>query len=121
MKLTKVIPKIFYTDIKHGLECFVDVLGFTISHQEANPPFYIVDRDGLTLFLFEDDEYAKKDRPEIRIVTDDINALYEELASKDIKLFHPNLSKVTLRPWGVWEFALADKGGVCVVLAQANR
>jgi len=122
MKLNKVIPKIFYSDIKVGLDLFIDCLGFTIKYSEpgGEHPFYIVDRDGVTLFLHEDDEYAKKDRPEIRLDTDDIEALHSELMGKNLKFFHPNLSAVKLQPWGLKEFALLDKSGVCVIIQQPN-
>lgn len=78
MKLNKVIPQIFYSDINHGRELFINVLGFTIKYKDDEPAFYIVDRDGVTLMLVEDDEFAKKDRPEIRLDTDDIEALFAE-------------------------------------------
>ena len=119
MKLNKVIPKIFYSDINDGLELFINCLGFTLRYKEDKPPFYIIDRDDVTLFLLQDDEFAKKDRPEIRIDTDDIETLYHELAAKETQLFHPNLKKVKLQPWGLKEFALLDKSGVCVILQQA--
>ncbi|MGF7079774.1 hypothetical protein [Mucilaginibacter sp. UYCu711] len=118
MRLNKVIPKIFYSDINHGLELFIDVLGFTIKYKEDQPGFYIVARDGVTLFLVEDDEFAKKDRPEIRIDTDDIDALYQELIAKPKQLFHSNLATVKLQPWGLKEVALRDKSDVCVILQQ---
>ena len=120
MKLNKVIPKIFYSDIQVGLDLFIDCLGFVIKYSEpgGEHPFYIADRDGVTLFLQEDDEYAKKDRPEIRLDTDDIEALHKELTGKTMKLFHPNLPAVKLQPWGLKEFGLLDKSGVCVIIQQ---
>jgi len=122
MKLNKVIPKIFYSDIKTGLDLFVECLGFEVKYSEpgGDHPFYIVDRDGVTLFLQEDDEFAKKDRPEIRIDTDDIEALHAELTERHVKLFHPNLPAVKLQPWGLKEFALRDKSDVCVIIQQSN-
>jgi len=122
MKLNKVIPQIFYSDIKVGLDLFVACLGFEVKYSEpgGEHPFYIVDRDGVTLFLVEDDEFAKKDRPEIRIDTDDIEALHNELKQKTMNLFHPNLPAIKLQPWGLKEFALVDKSHVCVIIQQAN-
>lgn len=118
MKLNKVIPQIFYSDINHGLELFIDVLGFTIKYKDDEPAFYIVDRDGVTLMLVEDDEFAKKDRPEIRLDTDDIEALFAELKAKPKQLFHSNLPEIKLQPWGLKEVGLLDKSGVCVILQQ---
>ena len=118
MKLNKVIPQIFYSDISHGLELFIDCLGFTVKYKDNEPAFYIIDRDGVTLFLVENDEFAQKDRPEIRIDTDDIDALYKEIAAKDTQLFHANLNQIKLQPWGLKEVALRDKSDVCVILQQ---
>lgn len=120
MKLIKVIPKIFYSDIKIGLDLFINCLGFEVKYSEGGQrPFYIIDRDGVTLFLVEDDEFAKKDRPEIRIDTDDIETLHNELKQKNIDLFHSNLPAVKLQPWGLKEFALVDKSHVCVIIQQS--
>ncbi|MEO8412683.1 MAG: hypothetical protein ABI472_03455 [Ginsengibacter sp.] len=100
---------------------FVDHLGFKVKYKEIDPqPFYIIERDLVTLFLVEDDEYAKKDRPEIRIDTDDIETLHSEIEAKNTKLFHPNLPKVQVQPWGLKEFALLDKSGVCIIVQQAT-
>ena len=119
MKLTKVIPKIFYSDISTGVKLFVDCLGFKIAYQENDPnPFYVIRRDDATILLVEDDEFAKKDRPELRIETDDIESLYHELAANPVALFHPNLSRIKTQPWGLKEFALLDESHVCVIIQQ---
>jgi len=118
MKMKKVIPQIFYSDINDGLEFFVEVLGFTIKYKEEKPGFYIVDRDDVTLYLVENDEFAQKDRPEIRIDTDDIDLLYQEIIAKPKQLFHTDNAKVKLQPWGLKEVALRDKSDVCVILQQ---
>lgn len=119
MKLLKVIPKVFYEDVQHGLRLFIDGLGFEIKYQE--PKFYIIDRDGVTLMLIEDAEFAIKDRPELRIATDDIGALYQEVCAKDIPLLHPNLSGIKKQPWGLLEFALKDESDVCVIIQQNDN
>ena len=121
MKLIKVIPQIFYSDIKVGLDLFVECLSFKVKYSEPDgeQPFYIIDRDGVTLFLVGNDEFAKKDRPEIRIDTDDIEALHNELKQKKMNLFHPNLPAIKLQPWGLKEFALVDKSHVCVIIQQS--
>jgi hypothetical protein len=120
MKLIKLIPNIFYSDIRVGLKLFVDGLGFTVVYSEpkATPPFYIVKRDGVTIHLIEDDEFAKKDRPEVRIETDDIETLYQEVKGKNLGLFHPNLAYIKKQPWGLMEFALLDETGTCVIIQQ---
>ncbi len=120
MKLIKVIPKIFYSDIRVGLNLFVTGLNFAIVYNEADgrQPLYIIERDQVKLSLVESAEFAAKDRPEIRIETDDIDALFEIIHEKIPELLHPNLDVVTLRPWGLKEFALLDASGVCVIFQQ---
>jgi hypothetical protein len=107
---TKVVPSIFYADIQIALKTFIDCLEFTIGHDElhTNNPFCVVDKDGLSIMLFQNVEYAEKEHPEIRLVTNNIHEVYAKVASKFPELLHPNLNEVTVRPWGAMEFAMLD-------------
>jgi hypothetical protein len=118
MKLLQVIPKVFYEDVRHGLELFVDTLGFKVGWHDPNPPFYVISRDTATLILLQEPELAKLDRPEIRISTDDIETLYAEVKAKNPQLLHPNSKIIKTQPWGLREFALLDGSGVCVIIQQ---
>jgi hypothetical protein len=118
MKLLQVIPKVFYADIRHGLELFVDTLGFEVSWHDPNPPFYVIRRDTATLILLQEPELAKLDRPEIRISTDDIETLYADVKAKNPRLLHPNSKVIKTQPWGLREFALLDGSGVCLIIQQ---
>ena len=111
MKFTKLVPNIFYKDIKLGLKLFVDCLEFTIGHNELNAktPFCVVEKDGLRINLFEDVKYAEEHNPEFRLVTNNIEEIYEKVKTNYPEFLHPNLNKVTLRPWGAKEFAVMDK------------
>lgn len=119
MHFTKLVPNIFYTDIKSGLKTFVECLEFSIGYDDLNAehPFCVVEKDGLRVNLFQNKEYAEKDNPEFRLVTHDIEEVYKKVASKFPELLHPNLNKITLRPWGAKEFALAD-GQIGIVFQQ---
>ena len=120
MKFTKLLPNVFYADIKVGLKLFVECLEFSIGHDElqSDNPFCVIEKDGLGLLLFQNKEYAEKDRPELRLVTSNIEEAYEKIAATHPELLHPNLKKVTLRPWGAREFALRDESDVCIVIQQ---
>lgn len=120
MKFTKLVPNVFYTDIKVGLKLFVDCLGFSIGYEELKSanPFCVIEKDGLRVMLFENKEYAEKDRPEIRLVTENIEEVYKKISSTHPELLHPNLSRVTLRPWRAKEFALRDESDVCIIIQQ---
>jgi hypothetical protein len=119
MHFTKLVPEIYYTDIKSGLKTFVDCLEFSIGHDELNSenPFCVVDKDGMSVMLFQNKEYAEKFTPLLRLVTNDIEEVYKKVASRYPELLHPNLSKITLRPWGAKEFALLD-GQIGIVIQQ---
>jgi hypothetical protein len=111
MNFTKLVPSVFYTDLSEGLKLFVDCLQFTIGHKDVNTsqPYCVLKKDGITIMLFEDEQLAKEHHPELRLVTDDIEDIYAKLSTSHPHLLHPNLDKVTLRPWGAKEFAIMDK------------
>ena len=67
-----------------------------------------MEKDGLAINLFQNKEYADQHHPEFRLVTNDIQAVYDSVALRYPELLHPNLKEVTLRPWGAKEFALMD-------------
>jgi hypothetical protein len=110
MNFSKLVPSVFYEDIADGLKLFVDCLQFTIRHQEldAAQPFCVLGKDGLGIMLFQDKELANEHYPELRIVTDNIEEVFATVSASHPHLLHPNLNKVTLRPWGAKEFAIKD-------------
>jgi len=111
MHFTHLVPNIFYVDIKDGIKLFVDCLQFKIGHSELNSeqPFCVVEKNGLRINLFQNKALAEEHNPEFRLVTNNINEAYEKIASSNPELLHPNLNKITLRPWGAKEFAIRDK------------
>lgn len=119
MNFTKFVPNIFYTDIKVGLKTFVECLEFRIVHDEIGSanPFCVVERDGLSALIFQNTKYAEEHNAEFRLVTPDIEEVYERVSTKFPEMLHPNLSKITLRPWGAKEFALVD-GQIGIVVQQ---
>ena len=111
MNFSKLVPSVFYADISDGLKFFVDCLQFSIKHQDlkiANP-YCVLEKDGIKLMVFQNEQLAKEHYPEIRIETDNIDEVFEKLSASHPHLLHPNLNKVTLRPWGAKEFGIADK------------
>ncbi|MCB0753100.1 MAG: hypothetical protein KDC52_16625, partial [Ignavibacteriae bacterium] len=51
----------------------------------------------------------KEHYPELRLVTKNIEEVFTKIAKSHPQLLHPNLNKVTIRPWGAKEFAILDK------------
>jgi predicted HAD superfamily hydrolase len=111
MKFSKLVPSVFYTDIFDGLKLFVECLQFSIKHEDlkASDPYCVLEKDGIKIMIFQNEQLAKEHYPELRIETDNIHEVFEKVSASYAHLLHPNLNKVTLRPWGAKEFAIADK------------
>ena len=120
MKFTKLVPNIFYTDINVGLKLFIDCLEFEIGYDDLNAaePCCVAGKDGLAIFIIQSKEFAEKDRPELRLQTDNIKEVYAKVRSSHPELLHPNAKAISLRPWGAKEFALRDESDVCVIIQQ---
>lgn len=121
MNFTCLIPNIFYTDISQGIQLFIDCLGFVITYDDRSSksqPFCVAEKDNLKIHLIENAEFAAKDRPELRLETNDIDSVYKTVSATHPQFLHPNLSTVTLRPWNAREFALVDASGVCIIIQQ---
>lgn len=107
---SKLVPNVFYTNIHDAMPLFVDCLGFEITHDEIRTrnPFCVIEKDGLRINLFQNEKLAREHNPEFHLVTEDIESVYQKVVSGHPHLLHPNLNKVTLRPWGAKEFAVTD-------------
>lgn len=110
MHFTKLVTSVFYAELSDGLELFVDCLQFKIKHKDLNTsqPYCVLEKDGIGIMLFQDEQVAKEHNPELRLVTNNIEEVYAAVSASHPHLLHPNLNKVTLRPWGAREFAIAD-------------
>ena len=110
MKFEKLVPSVFYENIQNSRKLFIDCLEFSIvvDESQAECPFYVIEKDSLGLLIYQNAEYAEKEKPELRLVTNNIDEVYEKVAKTHPELLHPNLSTVTLRPWGAKEFAILD-------------
>ncbi|RKS80560.1 hypothetical protein CLV35_0997 [Motilibacter peucedani] len=111
--LTALIPQVFYEDMTVGLDLFVDGIGMEVLHRDGT--LAVLARDGAKVYVVQDAEFAAKDRPELAIETDDIDAVWADVNARRPDLLHPNLRTVTRQPWGPREFAMLDATTVCVV------
>lgn len=111
-----LIPKIFYDRLQDGLEFFVDGLGFEVLYQDAD--MAVIARDGAKAYIVQSPEYAAKDRPELAIETDNVDAIFKEMSARAPHLLHPNSNTVSRKPWGSREFAMLDKTTVCVIFRE---
>jgi hypothetical protein len=120
MKFTKLVPNIFYSDIQTGIKLFVECLEFSIGYNDLNSaePRCVVQKNSLAVFIIQDKEFAEKDRPEIRLQTDNIEEVYTKVMAEFPELLHPNGKEISVKPWGAKEFALVDESGVCVIIQK---
>ena len=110
MNFTKLVPSVFYTNLSDGLKLFVDCLQFTIVHKDLNTsqPFCVLNKDGIDIMVFQDEQLAKEHYPELRLETNNVEEVYAKVSVSHPHLLHPNLNKVITRPWGAKEFAIKD-------------
>ncbi len=110
MNFTKLVTSIFYTDISDGLKLFVECLQFSIEHQDLKTlqPYCVLGKDGIRIMVLQDEQLAKEHYPELRLETNNIEEVYSKVSASHPHLLHPNLNKVTTRPWGAKEFAIKD-------------
>ncbi len=111
-----LIPKVFYADIRVGLDLFVRCLGFEVLYQDAS--ISVLGRDSAKVYLMENAELAALDRPELAMETDNIEEIYAEVTMRAPEMLHPNSSRIERKPWGAREFAVLDSTTVCVVFRQ---
>lgn len=120
MKFLKLSPNIFYADIQVGLKLFVNCLEFKISYDDlqSDEPFCVIEKDGLGIHLIQNKEFAEKDRPELRLETNNIQEVYESIKQRFPELLHPNSKEISLKPWGAKEFALRDESDICIIIQE---
>lgn len=116
MALVQIIPEIYYHEISTALKFFVDGLGFSLVYE--GDPLYIVKRDEITIMLSVDAAFADGDRPQLRIATDQIDEIYNEIKQRSPEVLHPNLNYVKDQDWGLREFAALDPTTVCIIFQQ---
>jgi hypothetical protein len=74
MNFSKLVPSVFYVDISDGLKLFVDCLQFSIEHQDlkASQPYCVLEKNGIRIMVFQDEQLAKEHYPELRLETENI-------------------------------------------------
>ena len=119
MSFTRLVPNVYYQNIHDGLRLFVDCLRFKIGHEElaSKEPFCVIEGNEFHFMLFQHRELALEHQPEFRLVTGNIEEVFNRISLSHPEYVHPNLSKITLRPWGAKEFALRDEQ-VCLIIQQ---
>ncbi|MBF2008839.1 MAG: VOC family protein [Chlorogloeopsis fritschii C42_A2020_084] len=106
------------SDMEVAIAFYEQQLGFTTIHKEGDPVrMAIVQRDGATIFLLQNDDKHLAEWTNFRIFVDGIEQLYAEFQAKGGQMIHPN-GKLETKPWGMKEFAVIDPAGVCITFYE---
>lgn len=108
--LHQIHPVLPVMDVVQALDFYVNRLGFKIAFADDSkkPTYAGVLRDGIEIHLQWRDTKEWElvvDRPMLRIVTQNIEALYDEFSTKDVFNAHTLLRETA---WGTKEFAFYD-------------
>lgn len=106
--LLQVQPVLAVQDVRAAAAWYTGRLGFTLDFLAPEHPAYaVLTRDAVELHLqwHDPSEWGDGDRPMLRFLVEDLEALHAEYASKGV--FH---DRTALRdtPWGTREFAFFD-------------
>jgi len=108
--LHQIHPVLPVKDVVGALDFYVNRLGFKIAFadDEKNPKYAGILRDAIEIHLQWHDAVEWEttvERPMLRIVTQNIEALYKEYSEKDVFHAHTLLRETA---WGTKEFAFYD-------------
>ncbi|WP_456428406.1 bleomycin resistance protein [Rhodocaloribacter sp.] len=108
-KLLAVNPVLPSRDVQASIDFYVARLGFTLAFQDSprEPGYAGLRRDAVELHLQWHDpaEWETVERPALRFLVQDVQALFREYSDKGV--FHEG-TEVRETTWGTREFALLD-------------
>ena len=105
-RLARIAPELPVKDLREALSCYTRELGFEIATQMPDGDYAIVERDGITIHLFEDKSGACTPVG-IHIFTPDIEELFAEFEERGAQI----IQGIERKPWGTRDFRLKDTFG----------
>lgn len=104
-----VQPVLPSQDVRAAIEFYETRLGFALRFRDSpdDPHYAGLRRDEVEIHVQWHDpaEWAAVERPMLRFVVDDVEALFEEFSDKGV--FH-EATAIRQTPWGTKEFAFYD-------------
>jgi catechol 2,3-dioxygenase-like lactoylglutathione lyase family enzyme len=111
-ELRAVHPVLPSKDVRAAVEFYVQRLGFTLRGQDSpkDPRYAVIARDHVVLHLQWHDpkEWSAVERPMLRFVVPDVDALFDEYKDKGV---HHARTALRDTEWGTREFAFYDRDG----------
>jgi len=109
--LRMALPELPFDDVAAAVRHYRDVLGFRINYEQHD--LGVMDRDAITILLIARTP-AHKGIGSFEVYVSDVDALYEELLAKGVKVSGPPVS----HPWGLRDFRITDLEGNRITFAQ---
>jgi uncharacterized glyoxalase superfamily protein PhnB len=119
MRLKKLTPMLWVTDMKKTIEFYTNTLGFTCTGLEQDC-WAILRRDEVEIMLATMNEHSNLKEPafsgSLYVSTDDVEKSWSELKDK-AQIEYP----IETFDYGMREFAIRDCNGYIIQFGQAQR
>ncbi len=105
-KLMRIAPEIPATDLQSATTYYEQKLGFRVAMRMPDGQYAIVERDGVAIHLFRNDD-GTQSPVGIHIFTTEIEALHEEFLQSGALL----TQGIERKPWGNRDLRVRDEFG----------
>lgn len=103
--LSRIAPEIPVSDLKIAIDYYCEKLGFELAVKLAEGGYAIVERDGVSIHLFEnEDNYSAVG---VHVFTHELDELHAELRCRGAAI----CQDITRKPWGNRDFRVYDSAG----------
>jgi uncharacterized glyoxalase superfamily protein PhnB len=118
-RLCEAVPVLTVADIGAAIRHYRDVLGFAISFEYGDPPFYAsVERDGQALHLHAERTGGRGlGQGAVCFFVEDVDALHREFVGSGARIIKPPQDY----PYGMRDFDLHDLDGNRLTFGQESQ
>jgi uncharacterized glyoxalase superfamily protein PhnB len=107
----KIVPLVPAIDMDEVIQFYEEELGFTKLFENEDFSYAGLGKDAIEFHLYKTNDQHLAHWSVIRLQTDEIEKLYDQL--KDKEYIHPN-DKLRIKEYGLKEFSIVDPSGVLV-------
>jgi predicted enzyme related to lactoylglutathione lyase len=117
MRVTRVIVDLHVSDIEEAKSFYTDFLGFSTEEFNMGWVARFTSPDAQSLVQLVTSDKTAPAEPVISVLTDDVDAAYEEAKRRGYEIVHP----LTTEAWGVRRFFVrAPDGNVLNIVRHKN-
>jgi uncharacterized glyoxalase superfamily protein PhnB len=102
----RIAPELPVGNLPDALAYYTRQLGFEVKMKMPSGDYAIVERDGVSIHLFED-KIGVCTAAAVHIFTPDLEELFRELEERGARM----VQKIERKPWGARDFRLRDTFG----------